>query len=412
VGVEAVGDLTVENTLSATNVAFAGELALQGLGMVFHPGLAVSDPDGYTLNPIGTGAFILETRDIDNETVFVRNPNYWMSVNGKQLPYLDRLIIRPIPDETSRLAALTSGTVDGMQTLRQATIRDARLVEGIVMHEFQGNNSGGGHFNVAVAPYDDVRVRKGLTLANNQDAVIEALGGAGISAPGTQFFSPDSPWYSQAVADAWPHFDFEAGTALLQEYVDDPTRSDGKAVGEKIDVELGCVGGEATLIAAMAVLEQLWTGTGLANVEVVMVADQPTHINVALGVSNAFVGEHGAHCWRFGDQQDPSVALGSAYGDPVTNPLNFSNYDNPDARAILAEAKTVADFETRKALYEQVSMIGATDVPMWFSGHTATALGFEPGIEGLDDWVLPDGTLGIGHPSAIPRSAQMWRTDG
>jgi len=411
VSVEAVGDLTVEYTLSATNVAFDGELALQTLGMVFHPGLAASDPDGYTLNPIGTGAFILETRDIDNETVFVRNPNYWMSVNGKQLPYLDRLIIRPIPDETSRLAALTSGTVDGMQTLRQATIRDARLAD-VVMHEFQGNNSGGGHFNVAVPPYDDVRVRRGLTLANNQDAVIEALGGSGISDPGTQFFSPDSPWYSQAVADAWPHFDFEAGKALLQEYVDDPTRSDGKAVGEKIDVELGCVGGEATLIAAMAVLEQLWTGTGLANVEVVMVADQPTHINVALGVGNAFVGEHGAHCWRFGDQQDPSVALGSAYGDPVTNPLNFSNYDNPEARAILAEAKTVADFESRRALYEQVGMIGATEVPMWFSGHTATALAFEEGIVGLDDWVLPDGTLGIGHPSAIPRTYQMWRTDG
>jgi len=47
---------------------------------------------------------------------------------------------------------------------------------------------------------------------------------------------------------------------------------------------------------------------------------------------------------------------------------------------------------------------------MWFSGHTATALAFEPGIEGLADWVLPDGTLGIGHPSAIPRTAQIWRS--
>jgi len=411
VGVEAVGDLTVEYTLSATNVAFAGELAIQGLGMVFHPGLAASDPEGYTMNPIGTGAFILETRDIDNETVFVRNPNYWMSVNGKQLPYLDQLIIRPIPDETSRLAAVTSGTVDGMQTLRQATIRDARLAD-VVMHEFQGNNSGGGHFNVAVAPYDDVRVRRGLTLANNQEAAIEALGGAGISAPGTQFFSPDSPWYSQAVADAWPSFDMDAAIALLQEYVDDPTRSDGKAVGEKIDVEYGCVAGEATLIALAAVHEGLWTSTGLVNVTVNMSADQPTHINVALGIGNAFVGEHGAHCWRFGDQQDPSIALGSAYGNPVSNPLNFSNYDSPEARALLDEAMTVADFETRKALYEQVGLIGARDVPMWYSGHTATALALEEGIVGLDDWVLPDGTVGIGHPSAIPRTYQMWRTDG
>ena len=73
---------------------------------------------------------------------------------------------------------------------------------------------------------------------------------------------------------------------------------------------------------------------------------------------------------------------------------------------------TVADFETRKALYEQVGLIGARDVPMWYSGHTATALAFEEGIGGLTDWVLPDGTVGIGHPSAIPRTYQMWRTDG
>jgi peptide/nickel transport system substrate-binding protein len=414
VSVEAPDDVTAVYTLSATNVAFDSEFALNGLGAVFQPALAASDPDGYdyTMNPVGTGPFMMDSRDIDNETILVRNPDYWLSVDGNQLPYLDRMIFRPIPDETTRLASLTSGTVSGMQTLRQATIRDARLEDGIVLHEFQGNNSGGGHFNVMVAPYDDVRVRRGLTLANNQDAVIEALGGTGISLPGTQFFSEDSPWWSQAVYDAWPHFDIEAGTALLQEYVDDPARSDGKAAGEKIDVELGCVGGEPTLVAAMSVLDQLWTSTGLVDVEVVMVADQQTHINVALGAANAFVGEHGAHCWRFGDEQDPSVALGAAYGDPVANPLNFSNFDSPEARAILAEALTVGDFETRKALYEQVSMIGAVEVPMWFSGHTATMIAVAAGVSGLDEWVLPEGQLGIGHPAAIGRWGQVWLIGG
>jgi len=412
VSVEATGDLTAVYTLSATNVAFPGEFALTGIGAVFQPAAAAADSDGFSMNPIGTGPFMMDSRDIDNETILVRNPDYWLSVNGNQLPYLDRMIFRPIPDETTRLASLTSGTTSGLQTLRQATIRDARLVDGITLFEFQGNNSGGGHFNVAVPPYDDVRVRRGLTLANNQDAAIEALGGTGISLPGTQFFSEDSPWWSQAVYDAWPHFDIEAGTALLQEYVDDPARSDGKAVGEKIDILLSCVGGEPTLLALVSVLDQLWTSTELVNVEVVMNADQQTHINVALGAANAFVGEHGAHCWRFGDEQDPSVALGAAFGDPVANPLNFSNFDSPEARELLAEALTVADFETRKALYEQVMLIGANEVPMWYSGHTATLLAVTEGITGLRQWVLPDGQLGIGHPAAVGRWGQVWRTGG
>ena len=96
----------------------------------------------------------------------------------------------------------------------------------------------------------------------------------------------------------------------------------------------------------------------------------------------------------------------------MANPLNFSNFDSPEARAILAEALIVGDFEARKALYEQVSMIGAVEAPMWFSGHTATLIAVAEGIIGLDGWVLPDGQLGNGHPGAIGRWGQVWLTGG
>ena len=148
---------------------------------------------------------MIHKRDLDNETIVVRNPNYWMSdSDGNQLPYLDSVTFRPIPDEGTRLDSLLSGTTNAMQTLRQGTIRDARSAKedgaDIVLLEFQGNNVGGGMYNLNNPPLDDVRVRRGLTHMNNQDAVIEALGGTGISLPGTQWFSPDSPWYSEKVA--------------------------------------------------------------------------------------------------------------------------------------------------------------------------------------------------------------------
>ena len=84
-----------------------------------------------------------------------------------------------------------------METRRQATIRDARAASGIAMYEFQGNSTGGGMFNTALAPFDDVRVRLGLNKMNNQETVIEALGGTGISLETTQWFSQDSPWWTQ-----------------------------------------------------------------------------------------------------------------------------------------------------------------------------------------------------------------------
>jgi len=409
INVEATGDLTVDYTLSATNVAFPSFLSFATIGYAFDPE-AAADSDAFNANPIGTGPFVLESRDIDNETVLVRNPNYWLSINGRQLPYLDGVSYRPIPDETTRLAALAAGTTSAMESRRQATVRDARSLEGVTLYEFQGNDAGGGHFNAQVAPYDDVRVRRGLTLANNQEAVIEALGGAGISSPVTQFFSVDSPWWSQAVADAYPHFDFDAGTALLQEYVDDPSRSDGKAVGEKIQVDLACPM-DPTLVAAMSVLDQLWTATGIVDVSTDTANDQQTHINVSLGLANGFLGEHAAHCWRYGSEADPSVPIGQAYNNWQANPLNFSNYDNAEIQGYLAEALTTSVFEERYALYEKIGIIANRDVPHWFSGGTATVIAVDEAVVGLDTWLLPDGTLGIGHPSAVGMWSQVWRTD-
>ncbi len=418
--VTATGDLEVTYALTGSNSAFPAYLSRAPLGMVFEPTAAAADPDGFTTNPVGTGPFVIEKRDLDNETVVVRNESYWRTdAEGNALPYLDSIIFKPIPDEGTRLDAVTSGTNNAFQTLRQGTIRDARAVgDSITMIEHQGSNTGGGMFNVAVAPFDDLRVRMGLTLMNDQSAVIEALGGTGISLPSTQWFSADSPWWSQKAADAWPTFDFEAGKAMLQEYVDDAERSDGKAAGEPIDVELSCPP-DPTLIAAMQVLEQVWTGSELANVTLTNF-DQQTHINNALGADNGFIGIHQAHCWRWSAEDDPSISLNPFLAPPtaeiaeaagipgVVSPSNFANWFDAEAFTAANEAIATDDFETRKALYETINLRLAAEVPIWYSGSTATAIGTSPDVRGLTSWTLPNGDLGIGFVAGEGRWTQVY----
>ena len=84
----------------------------------------------------------------------------------------------------------------------------------------------------------------------------------------------DGPWWTQEAADSYPVFNFEDGAALLQEYIDDPARSDGKPAGEKIDVELSCPP-HPTSIAAMQVIEQDWSGSELVNVTLTQFAGDP-----------------------------------------------------------------------------------------------------------------------------------------
>ncbi len=417
--VEATGDLEVVYSLSQPNSAFPATLSRAPVGMVFEPAAAAADPDGSAIAPVGTGPFMVTDRDVDNETVMTRNPNYWQTdAAGDQLPYLDSIVFRPTPDEGTRLAALVSGTVNGMHTLRQSTIRDARAEDGISLLEFQGNNVGGGMYNTAVAPYDDVRVRRALTMMNSQDKVIEALGGTGISDPATQWFSKDSPWYSDKVAAAYPGFDFPGGQSLLQEYVDDPARSDGKAVGEKIEVELSCPP-DPTLIAAMQVIEQAWTASELVDVNLTNF-DQQTHIGYALGAPPDFTGQHGAHCWRFSSDSDPSVDINPAVAPPtpeiaaaagipdIVSPLNFTNYFDGDVFTAAVAALRTDNFEERYGLYESIMLKFAEDVPGWYSGHTATMIATAENVNGFNGWLLPSGDVGIGFPAAEGRYHEVW----
>ena len=416
VSVEATGDLEVTYTLSGTNAIFVANLSRAPIGMVFAPSTG-ADEDAVTAAanaPIGTGPFMIDSRDVDNKTVMVRNPNYWMSDSfGTQLPYLDSVTFHPIPDEGTRLSSLASGTVTAMQSLRQASIRDARNTEGLWLFEHQGNNTGGGMFNVTVAPYDDVRVRKGLITMSNQSATIAALGGEGISLPTTQLFASDSPFYSEAIAAAYPSAtgDMAAGSALVQEYIDDPDRSDGLAVGEKISVILSCPP-DPTLIAAMQVSQQLWEASGLVDVELTSY-DQATHIGMAVGADDGtFLGTHDIHCWRWGSEDDPAAGMLSGFGDPLdpsgAGALNFSNWYDEEAYGYVVEATLTDDVAERAALYEKFGLIMVEAMPIYFSGGTATVIATAEGLGGLDSWEMPDGEAGIGHPSAEGRWSQAY----
>jgi len=58
-------------------------------------------------NSVGTGPYLLENWTPQDETVLVRNPNYW----GKQ-PYFDRVIIINMPEAATQKVALESGEID------------------------------------------------------------------------------------------------------------------------------------------------------------------------------------------------------------------------------------------------------------------------------------------------------------
>ena len=109
-GVEATGEHQVTYTLSRPNSAFPSAFAGAGL-YVFEPGAAAELGAEFSNSPVGTGPFTMVSRDRDNETIVERNPDFWKTDDdGNQLPYLDQVVFRPVPDEGTRLDAVLSGT--------------------------------------------------------------------------------------------------------------------------------------------------------------------------------------------------------------------------------------------------------------------------------------------------------------
>ena len=61
----------------------------------------------------GLGPFVLSAYSPGERLVFARNPRYWRKdAKGTQLPYLDRLTIDVVPEESTELLRLTSGASD------------------------------------------------------------------------------------------------------------------------------------------------------------------------------------------------------------------------------------------------------------------------------------------------------------
>ena len=64
--------------------------------------------DDYNRNPVGTGPYILKSWTAGDRMVLEKNPDYW----DKDKIYLDRIILKPLPDAQSRFASLQSGEAD------------------------------------------------------------------------------------------------------------------------------------------------------------------------------------------------------------------------------------------------------------------------------------------------------------
>jgi peptide/nickel transport system substrate-binding protein len=175
--VEAVDPLTFKVTMSSKFGAFIPFLADSFSSMVCDTNTA--DTFGSSTG-IGTGPFQLVEWVKGDEVVLEKNPdfkNFGKPVENMGPPYIDRLIVRTVPEPQTRLAALRTGEVH----LAEPPFDDVAAIKGageleIVVADNTGQNVFW-EFTVSRPPFDDIRARQAVAYATDPETAISIIYG-------------------------------------------------------------------------------------------------------------------------------------------------------------------------------------------------------------------------------------------
>ena len=206
--IEKVDDKTVAMHTKVPSSLFPYEMSFVAITSKCRAEALKYDWAAYASQPSGTGPYKFDRLVPHERLELVPNKEYW---DNKRIPKQDRLVLLPMPEASTRTAALLSGQVnfveapspDAIPRLKSAGMR---IVTNKYPHVWAYQ------LNTEAGNFKDVRVRQAANYAINRDDVVELLGGLGI--PATTPFPPGIAWGSTATPYT---FDLAKAKSLLKE---------------------------------------------------------------------------------------------------------------------------------------------------------------------------------------------------
>jgi len=172
----------------------------------------------YTNPTVFGGAWMLDEFVSGSHATYSPNPDYWK----ENQPYLDKLIIRVIPDESTMVSALEAGEIDliipqGLSYTEAArlaaderftVVESGKEIRSTIYYTF---------FNMGAEYVSDENVRRALIMAIDQDKLIADIF-TGYGKP-LETLMPEGPMYDAyriTPENVYP-YNVEAAEALLDE---------------------------------------------------------------------------------------------------------------------------------------------------------------------------------------------------
>ncbi len=306
------------------------------------------------LAPVGTGPFKFKEWVRGSHIVFERNADYWDAPR----PYLDKLIVRFIPDASARAIAIETGEIDLAPSTPVAYSDLDRLKElpslGFETNGYQYTNSiSRVEFNLEKDVFKDVRVRRAFAHVIDRNVIFNTVNfgyGATITGPInpklTKWFVDDLKTYP---------IDLKAAEALLDE-----AGYKRGADGIRFKLNLDYVPSTEAYPRGADYIRQALAKVGVdVTVRTQDFATYTKRIYTDRDFDFAYEG--------MSNLFDPTVGVQRLYWSKnFKKGVPFSNgaaYSNPKVDALLEAAAVEIDPDKRVAQWKEIQQILVDDVP-------------------------------------------------
>lgn len=378
---EVTDPLTVVVKMAAPWSGFPGSLTGAPGYMASPQSLA---DDTASAHPVGTGPFVFNQWTPDRSLTATKNPNYWQ----KGLPYLDQIEYQTMIDNTTRGAALESGSIDMMLTVSAEDAVKYRRLDGYTTITDDTAEENHVSLNFAKPPFNNELARRAIIHATDQEAIVQAIGPDVISAVEGPF-APDEPWYTED--SHYAGFDLEAAQGEVTQYE--------QQTGQPLSVSLMTFPDDVSVRQAQ-LLQEMWSRAG-ADVRLESLEQSAFISKIVVGDFDAAMSSN----FGYGDPDFNRIFWHSALMAPLGQiSLNFLHNANPQTDAALDAANATDVVEERSAQFQKVTQLLNDDFSYVWLYRTPYTIVARDDVGGMN--VVGD--AGFARADNKPWVARLW----
>lgn len=337
---KALDDSTVQFTFDKPDATALYELADGDTSIISPTAYQEMGLEKFSINPVGSGPYLLEKWEPGVEVVMVKNPNYWQEGVG----LADRVVWRNFADGAAAVLAAQSGELD---LLHEQEPKDVPLFEAI--DGFKVGFVEGGYYalvlNTKIPPFDKLENRQAMAYAIDYDALLN-VAFEGYAKPADGLIPPGSWAYKSRTPMVK---DVEKARELLA--------AAGNPKGFEFKVSV------TPQPFRSQILQIMQSSLAEVGIELKIEVNQfARHIEILTadykGAEAAFVVQQMLHA-------DPATWLRLYAGcNGIIKFAGYCNEDNPVYDDLITKSTTQFDKEERKATIQEGNDIAMQDLPV------------------------------------------------